>query len=408
MLKINHLRLYASLCLCGLMLYGCVGRKTAEMMMSVNQYDEAITLYKEYLADKPHDINARNKLGYAYLKTEKWDKAVFEFKTVLRKKKGEPYAVLYLGMAYLNKGEYKNAIETWQTYRDKKQPLVEKEINRFLTLLLIKENQRAAEKALAEEKMLATVPPKANTVAVCYYDDFSPDKSLRAFQKGLAAMLITDLSKVKSFKVVERLRLQALLEEMKLGQTGIVDVKTAPRVGRLLGAENLIVGSLTKGSIRATSSLSSASKGKVKGTTSVRAELKNFYTLPGAIIKGVVSVLGVELSAGEIKAIGIPHTKSFKAFSYFGRALDELDAGNWKKVKYLFKKAIEADPKFELAQLGYDSCPSEGSPPKIFVKLMTAKTLGQLAQNLIDNTSDDHKAVIPTTDEKGGDGGGGH
>ena len=113
-----------------------------------------------------------------------------------------------------------------------------------MTLVIIAESQQLAKKAIAEEDKLETVPLNANTVAVCYYQDLSPDKSMLAFQKGLAAMVITDLSKIKSLKVIERLRLQALLEEMNLGQTGIVDEKTAPRVGRLVGAENLVVGNL--------------------------------------------------------------------------------------------------------------------------------------------------------------------
>ena len=71
--------------------------------------------------------------------------------------------------------------------------------------------------------------PDSNTVAVCYYQDLSSGQESSGFQKGLAAMVISDLTKIKSIKVVERVRLQALLEEMKLGQTGIVDPKTAPR-----------------------------------------------------------------------------------------------------------------------------------------------------------------------------------
>ncbi len=409
MLRAKYLCFYVLVCLLGLMIYGCAGHHKAEMLMHAEKYDEAIALYQEHLTNKPDDIYGRNKLGFAYLKIEKWDKAVSEFKTVLNKKGGEPYAVLYLGMAYLNKGEYKNAINTWQTFRNKKQPLVEEEIRRLLTLLLIKESQRSAKKALANEKKLATVKPAANTVAVCYYDDFSPDKSLRAFQKGLAAMLITDLAKVNSFKVVERLRLQALFEEMKLGQTGIVDPKTAPRVGRLLGAENLIVGSLAKGSIRAISSLSSSSMGKIKGTTSANTEINEFYALPGIIIKGIVSMLGIELSTREKTAIGIPHTKNLKAFTFYGQALDELDAGNWKEAKDFFKKAVKADPDFKLAQNGYDSCPSAGSPSKGSLASIAPTALGTVAQGFVSNAAKTDKSnnVETDTESGGGDGDGG-
>ncbi|MFQ6115105.1 MAG: hypothetical protein ACE5NG_13660, partial [bacterium] len=41
---------------------------------------------------------------------------------------------------------------------------------------------------------------------------------------------------------VERVRLQTLLKEMGLGMTGLVDVTTAPRVGKLLGTSEIING----------------------------------------------------------------------------------------------------------------------------------------------------------------------
>ncbi|MCK5686317.1 tetratricopeptide repeat protein [bacterium] len=405
MFRINQIKLYVLVCFCGLILYGCGGYIKADLLMSSHKYDDAITLYLEHLVNKPSDIVVRNKLGYAYLKVKKWDNSISEFKRVLREKKGEPYAVLYLGMAYLNKEEYKNAIETWQIFRDKKQPLVEKEISSLLTLLLIKESQIAAEKAIAEEKMLDTIAPDANTIAVCYYEDFSPDKSLRAFQKGLAAMLITDLSKIKTYKVVERLRLQALLEEMKLGQTGIVNYKTAPRVGKLLGAENLIVGSLTLGSIRAISSLSSASKEKIKGTASAKIELNEFYNLSGLITKGILRMLKIDISDEEMAMIGIPYTKNFEAFSYFGQALDELDAGNWKDAKNLFTQAIKADPEFDLAQKGYDACPNDDSPSITALKVMKVESLAKVAYNSIEDARGAKEEKGP---EQDGGGGGSH
>jgi len=50
------------------------------------------------------------------------------------------------------------------------------------------------------------------------------------------------------------------------GQTGIIDSKTAPRVGKLLCARNVIFGNLALGSIKATTTLASADQGTVKGS----------------------------------------------------------------------------------------------------------------------------------------------
>ena len=103
-----------------------------------------------------------------------------------------------------------------------------------------------AKKVLEEEKTLQTLEGK-NTVAVLYFQNKTNQSDLDPLQKGLTLMLITDLSKVGGLQVIERVRLQALIEEMGLGTTGLVAPGAAPRVGRLLGAQWIVGGEILKG-----------------------------------------------------------------------------------------------------------------------------------------------------------------
>ncbi|RPJ12612.1 MAG: tetratricopeptide repeat protein, partial [Desulfobacteraceae bacterium] len=148
----------------------------AEFKLGAKKYDEAIPLYKEYLAKKPDSAVGHSKLGFAYLKTGRLDEAIAEFQTALKNEPGEPYATYYIGLAWLNKENYEKAMEAWQGYRNSTQPFVETEIRRQLTLLQIAYSHKAAAKALAEEKKLAALKADSNTVAVCYYQDLSQDK----------------------------------------------------------------------------------------------------------------------------------------------------------------------------------------------------------------------------------------
>jgi TolB-like protein len=288
--------------------------------------------------------------------------AAAEFTSTLKKEPGDPFAVYYLGLTYLNMGDYEKAIDIWMGYKNKDKPQIEEEIGRQLTLIRIAHSRKYAARVLAEEKKLNAVKPDADTVAVCYYQDLSPDKSLQAFQKGLTAMVISDMAKIKLIKVVERVRLQALLEEMKLGQTGIVDPKTAPRVGKLLGARNVIFGNLATGSIRATTTLASVDQGAIKGSVTASVDQEKFFELPALIIRDVAGIMKVELTDAEKKAIGVPYTKVYKAFEYFGKALDALDAGKWKEANDNFGMALKEDPFFDLAKDAARVCPGADSP----------------------------------------------
>ncbi|RPJ16954.1 MAG: tetratricopeptide repeat protein [Desulfobacteraceae bacterium] len=382
----------------------------AEFKLGAKKYDEAIPLYKEYLAKKPDSAVGHSKLGFAYLKTGRLDEAIAEFQTALKNEPGEPYATYYIGLAWLNKENYEKAMEAWQGYRNSTQPFVEAEIRRQLTLLQIAYSHKAAAKALAEEKKLAALKADSNTVAVCYYQDLSQDKSLRAFQKGLASMVITDLSKIKSLKVVERVRLQALLEEMKLGQTGIVDPKTAPRIGKLLGAENIIVGNLSSGSIKAVTTLASSGKGNVQGSASASVEKDKFFELPMIIARDTAKILGITLTDQESKAIGVPHTKVYNALIYYGNALDALDLGNWKEAKDFFAMALKEDPLFILAQKGADSCPGAGSPGIGSLSGMSASQFSSFSESGLSVSEASQAAADKAVADgaKGGGGGGGH
>jgi len=59
-------------------------------------------------------------------------------------------------------------------------------------------------------------------------------------------VLITELAKSGKFILVERDRMGKLLEEQKLGMSGAIDANTAARVGRILGLNAIVTGSISE------------------------------------------------------------------------------------------------------------------------------------------------------------------
>jgi curli biogenesis system outer membrane secretion channel CsgG len=59
-------------------------------------------------------------------------------------------------------------------------------------------------------------------------------------------MLVTELVKKGNYRVIEREQLQAIMQEKNLSLSGDIDPKTAVKVGKLLGVEYLVTGSLTE------------------------------------------------------------------------------------------------------------------------------------------------------------------
>ncbi|MBN2367342.1 MAG: hypothetical protein JXL67_14330, partial [Calditrichaeota bacterium] len=58
--------------------------------------------------------------------------------------------------------------------------------------------------------------------------------------------LITGFVNINRFKVIERALLEKILEEQKLGMSGIIDASTAAEIGKGIGVDAVIVGSVTR------------------------------------------------------------------------------------------------------------------------------------------------------------------
>jgi len=65
--------------------------------------------------------------------------------------------------------------------------------------------------------------------------------------------MTTQLVKTGKFTVVERAQIAAVLAEQHLGASGAVTAATAPKIGKLIGAQFLVTGSITQFSIERTS-----------------------------------------------------------------------------------------------------------------------------------------------------------
>src|SRR6266704_3875232 len=63
-----------------------------------------------------------------------------------------------------------------------------------------------------------------------------------ALERGIAGMMISELSANSAARVVEREQIQHLLDEQNLGAQGRVDAATAAKIGKLVGARYMVMG----------------------------------------------------------------------------------------------------------------------------------------------------------------------
>jgi len=303
---------------------------------------------------------------------------------------------LVLGACQEQAGRFDNAITTYNAFA------AEHPSARGVTTLRAKAQlalRRAAEQtarqALAREAELAQQPPEAATVAVLPLV-IAGDSSVQPLSRGLAELITTDLAHIRSLRLLERLQIGMLLDEIKAGQSERTDPATAARVGRLLRAERMVQGTATiPRSEAATMQLSATvvtSAGVVRPVGQVTGPFRQLLALEKQVVFDLAGQLGIALTEAERQEILRQGPKSLAAFLAYSRALEDLDRGDYDAAARHFGAAAHADPSFQAARQGQETAAAmpavQESGPGAIATLAQAGLLATTTLDVVPATGD--------------------
>lgn len=196
--------------------------------------------------------------------------------------------------------------------------------------------------------------PGLQTLAVLYFENNSvKDKeTLDPLSKGLAAMLVTDLANLSGLKVVERERIQYILEEIKLEQSQYFEEETAVRVGKLLGAHVLLMGSFMNGpeEMRIDARLIKTETGELLKADYVVGKVKKLSELEADLAVQIAEDLDLTVAKEEEKAIRADSKLPMEAVLAYTRGLNLEDEQKLAAAYDSYKAALALDPKMNEAQ----------------------------------------------------------
>ncbi len=213
--------------------------------------------------------------------------------------------------------------------------------------------ERTARQALAREAELALQPPQPATVAVLPLV-IAGDSSVQPLSRGLAELITTDLAYLRTLRLLERLQVGMLLDELKLGQTERVDPATAARVGRLLRAERMVQGTATiprRGPVQLSATVVTGT-GVVRPVSPVTGPFAKLLDLEKQVVLDLAAQLGLELTQAEREQILRQGPKSLAAFLAYSRGLEAMDRGDYGAAARHFRSAAQADRSFQAARDG--------------------------------------------------------
>ncbi len=207
------------------------------------------------------------------------------------------------------------------------------------------------------------------TIGILYFENNSVvDKDkLDPLKKGLADMLITEMSKIKSLRVVERQRIQSVVEELNLGEMDLVDKDTVQKMGKLLDAKVLLLGGFSNlfgDKLRIDARIVSTETGLTLKEEEETGDLDEFLTMVKSLVKKVSNGLEIKLSKVEEDQLESTRDGKFDGYVAYAQGLNLEDNGHkfekegksadaaamYDSARLIFQKAWDESNDYEPAK----------------------------------------------------------
>ncbi len=177
-----------------------------------------------------------------------------------------------------------------------------------------------------------------------------------ALERGIAGMMISELSQNPAARVVERQEIQRLVDEQNLGAQGRVDPQTAAKVGKLVGARYTVLGTFIDfyGDFRVDVRLVNTETGEIVKTESERMQRDHMFD----IIRNIAARLMKDANLPALQRQGGASDQRMgrqvptEALTYYSRALLYSDHGQKDKAVEMFNRALAIFPGYAEAEEG--------------------------------------------------------
>lgn len=233
-------------------------------------------------------------------------------------------------------------------------------------------------------------------VAVLYFDNNTNNPDLDVMKKGFADMLVTDLSSVEQISVVEREKLEALLNELKLQKSKYFDPATAQKLGQGLGATHAVTGSFAAldPEMRIDIRMVEIKTGKVVLADKVTGKKTELFALEGELVKKFTEGLDLKLGKAPPPKTKVPSLDSLLDYS---KSVDLADQGKLDDAREAMDRVVRASPTFVLARLKQEELKKKLGASKE----KRTEVIGQDIEGLAKSTEEQLKKPFAELDQDG-------
>lgn len=345
---------------------GCAGTAgvSGERWLRRGELDRALPLLLAAESAKPRDAELKRSLGIALYRSGRAEEALEKLRASDQLQPNNRETLYFLARSAEATGARDAAIDAYGAYLKRGGPR-KVEARARLRELSLERVKRDVEFALAREDSVRAASIPENSVVVPRFTNVADRAVLDPLSRGLALVLTTDLSRVRQLRVLERERMNVLLDEVALAAADTsapgapvrteVDPATAPRYGALLGARRFVQGSfvpVAETGIQLDAAVIDATQGELATAGQpLSGSLSDVLVLEKALCLHVLELMGIAPTAEERAAINLLPTSNYRAFLAFARGVGYEDQGDFGNAIAAYQEATALDPKFDVARL---------------------------------------------------------
>ncbi len=192
-------------------------------------------------------------------------------------------------------------------------------------------------------------------IGVSAFTNLTKDNNITWLEIGIADSVSYKLRNVAEYIVVDRTNVDKLMQEVALGQTGVIDESSAKEAGKALGADLIIVGNFQKfgNQVRISAKIVEVESHKVLKQVQATGILDQIFDLQDQIALKIIDETNVSITSSVKERIKNNATRNLSAYEYFVKGqkflLFQLD---YLEAITMYNKAISIDKNYSLAYAG--------------------------------------------------------
>ena len=299
-----------------------------------------------------NDVKARLDEAEQYYKSAQFDKAIDLLKQLSvdsTDKEVQKDALRFLGRAYTAKGLYNNAKNAILKLLELEPPMVvfnpDYEPPVFMKLYY------EARKEYTGSYKVETPDPGMKTMAIIDFKNRSVSHKAQydPMEQGFADLMINRLNNSTNLKVVERERINWILNEIKMQHQ--YDMEGAVRLGKQLGVQTVLLGSfiIVGDQIWLGARLVKVETSQILLTDEVKGDLDNFFDLVDKLGNKIADNIKVTLKKETPEEVS--QAPSLDAIMAYSVGLSYLESNDYKNAYDKFEEALKIDPNYQKAKL---------------------------------------------------------